>query len=221
MFRDPAAIAELSRSAEPVMGRQLSAEELSSFDRYLHVLLEWNRVHNLVGLDDPLRVVRTLFVESLLLTPLVPSTARTLVDVGSGAGVPGVPIRIVAHELEVTLVESRRKRASFLFAVRRELDMPDIRVWHGRAEDLAESMPAAGFDVVTMRAVGEVERSLKLGAPLVGPNGRLLAGVALGVDRGRVEEIGTQYGLRASIEEVAFPQVGLRKRVLLGLRQQG
>jgi 16S rRNA (guanine527-N7)-methyltransferase len=203
------------------MGRQLSAEELSSFDRYLHVLLEWNRVHNLVGLDDPLRVVRTLFVESLLLTPLVPSTARTLVDVGSGAGVPGVPIRIVAHELEVTLVESRRKRASFLFAVRRELDMPDIRVWHGRAEDLAESMPAAGFDVVTMRAVGEVERSLKLGAPLVGPNGRLLAGVALGVDRGRVEEIGTQYGLRASIEEVAFPQVGLRKRVLLGLRQQG
>jgi 16S rRNA (guanine527-N7)-methyltransferase len=203
----------LASSVTPVLGREISGTELELFGRYLHLLLQWNRVHGLVGLASPERIVRTLLVESLLFLDLLPSGPLSLVDVGSGAGFPGVPLRIVEPRLRVVLVESRRKRASFLVTAQRELGLGDMVVWHGRAEQLAQEVPNA--DAVTMKAVGGIERSLELGMPLLRPGGRLVATVSPSEQTGHVEPSPRVAGLAEDIQIVTVRRAELLRRFLI------
>ena len=101
----------LSRGAEAILGRRLSEAERDSFAKYLSLLLKWQKSHRLVGSDEPMWIVEHLFLDSLLFLKLLPASCRKLADVGSGAGLPGLPIKIVRRELDVLLVESRRRRA--------------------------------------------------------------------------------------------------------------
>ncbi|MGH7414768.1 MAG: 16S rRNA (guanine(527)-N(7))-methyltransferase RsmG, partial [Candidatus Rokuibacteriota bacterium] len=105
----------------------------------------------------PGAVVRELFVDSLLfLAILPPRRPISVVDIGAGAGIPGLPLRLADPQIALTLIESRRKRISFLLAACRELELGDVAVVEGRAEDLIERAPelAGAFDAVVARAVG-------------------------------------------------------------------
>ena len=119
-------------------------------------------------------IVEHLFLDSLLFLRLLPSTTRTLVDIGSGAGMPGVPIKIVRTDVEVTLVESRRRRASFLSAVVRELDLNQVSVVADRIERRLTEMEGR-FDAVVMRCAGDVGELMPLAGRLLAPQGLVIA----------------------------------------------
>ena len=149
----------------------MSDEQLSQVSVYLDLLLRWNQRINLTAVRDAEQIVTRHFGESLFAAHLAASpNPKRLVDVGSGAGFPGLPIKIWMPHLHVTLIESNHKKATFLREVIRALGLTEIDVFAGRAEDY----PAASADPVTLRAVERFESVLPTAARLVAPGGRLL-----------------------------------------------
>jgi 16S rRNA (guanine527-N7)-methyltransferase len=144
------------------------------FHKYMTLLVKWSSVHRLVGWTEPRWIVENLFLDSLLFLRVLPEGAQSFLDLGSGAGVPGVPIKIVRPYLEATLLESRQRRASFLSTVARELEMPGLTVVQGRAESVPPECRGA-FDVVVMRCAGDLDRLLSLAARFVKAGGSVVA----------------------------------------------
>jgi len=156
---------------------------------YIDLLLRWNARINLTAIRQPEEIVTRHFGESLFaasyLFPRVaraPSPAKTsptdltaladalsVIDVGSGPGFPGLPIKIWAPQIHLTLIESNQKKATFLREVTRSLTLTDINVFPGRAQDY----PHPPADVVTLRAVERFDTTLPIAARLVAPAGRL------------------------------------------------
>jgi 16S rRNA (guanine527-N7)-methyltransferase len=118
---------------------------------YADLLLRWNRRISLTTVTDPLEILRFHFGESLLAIATVPIRHGRLADVGSGAGFPAIPIRMLCKDVSLTLIESNRKKAAFLAEVARELDLSGVQVRAERMEDVDDRGP--GFDFVTARAV--------------------------------------------------------------------
>src|SRR5580704_11745430 len=158
---------ELMAGVAAVTGRSTTAEDLRQFTTYLDVFLRWNRVHRMTALDSPVAIVRELFLDSLLFLSVLPAGGLTVVDLGAGAGIPGLPMRLAQPQIRMTLVESKRKRVSFLRTVCRELGLVDVEVEEGRAELLALRDPELRgvFDVAVSRAVGAPEALLPLALP--------------------------------------------------------
>jgi len=149
----------------------LSSEQLSLLSAHLELLRKWNAHLNLTSLRSDEAIVSRHFGESLfsarMLKPLIPSEA-SLVDFGSGAGFPGIPIKIWIRELRVVLIESRQKKATFLNEVIRALGVEGIAVSNRRAEEFETQT-----DVVTLRAVEKFAKILPIAGRLVRPGGRL------------------------------------------------
>ena len=120
---DDDAYRALSVGARRILGRALDQSEEGRFDKYLTLLIKWSSVHRLVGWTEPVWIVENLFLDSLLFLKVLPDTVRSLMDLGSGAGIPGVPLKIVRRHLQVTLLEARERRVSFLSTVVRELGL--------------------------------------------------------------------------------------------------
>jgi 16S rRNA (guanine527-N7)-methyltransferase len=163
----------LPAGARAILGRALESRELESFTRYLNLLGKWQRIHRLVGSVEPGWVVENLFLDSLLFLRVLPAGIASVADVGSGAGFPGIPIKIVRPDLAVTLIESRQRRVSFLTSVIRELGLTGARVLSGRVESIASEMPGA-FDAVLMRCAGDSARLLPIVERLVVPEGLVI-----------------------------------------------
>ena len=129
----------------------------------------------MTALESPDEIVRGLFLDSLLFLRLIPTGPIKLLDIGAGSGIPGLPLRLVDDRFGLTLIESKRKRVSFLLAACRELELPDVRVLEGRAEDLVERDPALAesFDTVVARAVGAEAVMATLGSRYVRMGGAI------------------------------------------------
>lgn len=168
-----AAIDALASGGRAILGRALENRELESFTRYLHLLEKWQRIHRLVGSVQPGWVIENLFLDSLLFLRVLPGGIASVADLGSGAGFPGIPVKIVRPDLAVTLIESRQRRVSFLSAVIRELGLSGTRVLNGRVESIAWDMPGA-FDAVLMRCAGDSARLLPFAERLVVPGGLVI-----------------------------------------------
>jgi 16S rRNA (guanine527-N7)-methyltransferase len=177
-------LAPLLDGAQEVLGRPLAESEISSFGLYLALLLRWQSVQRLVGRSDPLWIAKELFLDSLLFLHVLPPDARRVLDIGSGAGVPGVPMRIVRADLAMTLIESRRRRASFLSTVVRELGLEGTRVINARAETLVPELGASA-DAAVMRCAGSASDLIPSIAGLVRPGGIVVASVPLSVGTDR------------------------------------
>ena len=141
---------------------------------YVDILLRWNRRINLTAIRDPQDIITRHFGESLFAAKhLFPhhevAQAATVADVGSGGGFPGIPIKLWAPDISLTLIESNQKKATFLREVARALTLTNINVQNGRAE----SIPQGAFDVVTLRAVERFDAVLPAAAALLKPRGRL------------------------------------------------
>ncbi len=147
----------------------VGAEESVQFERYLNLLVHWNARVNLTAVRDPEQIVVRHFMESIVCARALPAGIKSLLDFGSGAGFPGIPIAICRPEIAVTLAESQNKKAAFLKEAARTLDSGLI-VHGARAETLE-----AVFDCVTMRAVDRMEVAVKVAAGLVGRRGWLVA----------------------------------------------
>lgn len=137
------------------------------FIDYLSLILRWNARTNLTAVRDPDAILSRHFLESIACARALPSGIHTLLDFGSGAGFPGIPIAICRPEIAVTLAESQGKKAAFLREALRVLGLP-AQVHAGRAEALGRT-----FDCVTLRAVDRMESAVAAAARLVGPDGWL------------------------------------------------
>lgn len=138
-------------------------------------LIQWNRVSNLTAITDPAEVAIKHYVDSLAPMALIPKGARVL-DVGSGGGFPGLPIKIVRMDIDVTLVDSVRKKTSFLNYAIGKLNMKGIHAIHARIEDLAINPAFRGrFDIVISRAFAALENFAAMSVPFLAPGGSLLA----------------------------------------------
>lgn len=168
-----AALDTLASGGRAILGRGLESRELESFARYLRLLQKWQRVHRLVGSTEPEWVVENLFLDSLLFLRVLPAEATSAADIGSGPGFPGIPVRIVRPDMQVTLIESRGRRASFLSEVVRDLGLTGVRVLGGRAESFVDEV-AGSFDVAMMRCAGSPEALLSTASRLVVPGGCII-----------------------------------------------
>jgi 16S rRNA (guanine527-N7)-methyltransferase len=153
----------------PYLEAEGSPELYPQLSTYLDLLLKWNARTNLTAIRDPEEIVRRHFGESLFAGRHVPPAARTLLDFGSGAGFPGLPIQLLRPELTVTLAESQNKKATFLREVVRTLGLK-TEVWAARVEDMA---PDRRFEVVAMRAVDNMEAALAAAKSRITPGGQL------------------------------------------------
>ena len=177
MRRDPSAAAldDLMAALEVVIGSAPVPGTRGRFERYLEVFARWNRTHRMTALGSPDAIVRELFLDSLLFLPLLPPRPLRLLDIGAGSGIPGLPLRLADPSMRLTLLDSRRKRISFLRAACRELDLSDVVVLEGRAEELAVSAQGSrAFDAVVCRAVGPPTRLLPMAMAFLRPGGILV-----------------------------------------------
>lgn len=139
-----------------ILQRAPTAEEITKFKRYLDLLLRWNRVYHLTAYRRPEEIAHKLLFDSLLFLKVLPPMALKLLDFGSGAGIPGIPLKIASSPIALTLVETRRNRNSFLAMVVRELGLREVTLLRGRAERVLLGTPElqGAFDAVLVRAVG-------------------------------------------------------------------
>lgn len=167
-------LASLAEGAHGILRRSLTSLELALFGKYLKLLSKWQRSQRLVGSAEPHWIVDNLLLDSLLFLEVLPSPLRTLLDLGSGAGLPGIPLKIVLGEVELVLVESRQKRVSFLSSVIRELGLEHARVLARRVEDAMDELQG-GFDAVVMRCAGDPGQLLPIAARLLRRGGTVAA----------------------------------------------
>jgi 16S rRNA (guanine527-N7)-methyltransferase len=130
-----------------------SATQLDQFRTHFDLLVRWNARMNLTSVRDPEGILRRHFAESAYLTRVVRLGAGTLVDIGSGAGFPGIPVKILSPETKVVLVEAVQKKAAFLKEVGRAIGLPGLEVVAGRFEDMSGLTGDWVANWVTMRAV--------------------------------------------------------------------
>jgi 16S rRNA (guanine(527)-N(7))-methyltransferase RsmG len=164
------AVTALIEGSRAVLGRVLGELEQDMFSKYLVLLEKWQRSQRIVGSADPIWVVNHLILDSLLFLKVIPPGTSVVADLGSGAGIPGIPVKIVRPDVRLTLIESRRRRASFLSAVVRELRLRETRVVCSRAERITDSSRGT-FDAVLCRCAGNIGELLPVAASLTRPGG--------------------------------------------------
>ena len=184
---------------------ELRPEVLAAFAEYAHELLSWSRKMNLTAIKDPYDIAIKHFLDSLAPAPLIGLDARML-DIGAGAGFPGLPIKILRPDLQVDLIDASRKKVSFMQHVIRLLTLEKVAAHHIRAEEIGIQStlkkdsgadrngrqnppdrtgmrPGGRYDVVIARALSSLKEFVRLAAPVLAENGSILA------MKGRLEDV--------------------------------
>lgn len=176
---------EMIRSAAASIGVALNEKQVQQFIKYYEILVEWNSFMNLTGITEFEEVVQKHFVDSLALCKaLVPEKIENMIDIGTGAGFPGIPLKIAYPHLKVTLLDSLQKRIRFLDEVISQLGLEEIETIHGRAEDFAKpSMKRESYDLCVSRAVANLASLSEYCLPYV-----KMGGYFIPYKSGKVEE---------------------------------
>lgn len=159
------------------LGIPLSETQTDQFMQYLSLLLEWNEKMNLTAITDPVEVVQKHFIDCISVLPhLNLKGGETIIDVGTGAGFPGVPLKIASPALQVTLLDALQKRLTFLDTLTQSLQLSDVTLVHSRAEDGGQNPQLREqFDLCVSRAVANLAVLLEYCLPFVKVGGRLAA----------------------------------------------
>ena len=158
------------------MGIELSAEQTKQFLEYKDLLLEWNEKMNLTAITEDREVILKHFADSLTLLPYVKVQGKSVIDVGTGAGFPGIPIKIAVPEVKLTLLDSLNKRIKFLEEVCNKLGLKGVDCIHSRAEDGGRNKALREkFDICVSRAVANLSVLSEYDLPFVKAGGQLIA----------------------------------------------
>jgi len=149
---------------------QLTDEKIDKLIRYLELIRSWNRVFNLTSITDPREMIYLHLIDSLQVAPYL--QGQHYLDVGSGAGLPGIPLAILNPQHTWVLVDKNSKKTRFLTQVIAELALPQVKAIHSRSEDFA---PSQGFDSILSRAFGTLKELVDTTTHLLAPNGQILA----------------------------------------------
>ena len=149
--------------------------KINKFYKYMKLLIEWNEKINLTAINDPKEIIIKHFIDSLTVSKEIENSS-TIIDVGTGAGFPGIPLKIFDSSLNITLLDSLNKRTIFLKEVIKELDLNNIEVIHGRAEDYAHKKNYREcYDYAISRAVAPLNILCEYLIPYVRVNGKMIA----------------------------------------------
>ena len=180
-------------------------------------LLETNKVMNLTAITEPEEVARLHLLDSAALLTLADFRGKTVVDVGTGAGFPGMPLRLIEPSLHLTLLDSLGKRITFLQGCCDTLGLPDVRCVHARAEEFAGAHRES-YDIAVSRAVANLRLLAELCLPLVKVGGQFLAMKSSGSD-GEIEEaqkaVATLGGKLTAVRDYPIPGTNITHRLVL------
>ncbi|HTC40906.1 MAG TPA: 16S rRNA (guanine(527)-N(7))-methyltransferase RsmG [Candidatus Acidoferrales bacterium] len=208
----PAVSEETIRRALGEFQITVGDQQVLCIQKYIRILLQWNEKLNLTAIRDPLEMLHRHFCESMYAGVAISGDFGRLADIGSGAGFPGIPLKILRPEIELFLVESNIKKGTFLAEVVRELELTNARVLISRYEELSEEL--APLDYVCSRAVGEFGPFLDWAASERLSARRTLLWIG-GRDLGEVKN-STLWEWQ---EPIAVPQ-SLRRYLLAGSKKQ-
>jgi len=189
------------------MGLKIPAEQKALLLYYLALVDKWNKVYNLTAVRNPEEMVSRQLLDSLSIAPFIKGPA--LLDVGCGAGLPGIPLAIVHPELQVTLIDSNGKKTRFVQQAIAELKLTNANVIQGRVEDLTQD---GHFDTITSRAFADLHLMIQLTEHLLKSNGQWAA-MKSGIDE--LDETQLPEGKQVAIHELHVPGENAARRLLV------
>lgn len=165
---------EMSKKSK-ILGVRFSVEQIEQFYKYMNLLIEWNEKMNLTAITEPKEIILKHFIDSITILKYIDDNSK-LVDVGTGAGFPGVPLSIMNPTLKITLVDSLNKRLIFLQEVVKELNLKNIEIVHARAEEFGQNKNyREKFNIATSRAVANLATLSEYLVPLVKIGGKIIS----------------------------------------------
>lgn len=198
------------------IGIEISQENAKQFYKYMKLLLEWNEKMNLTAITDPEEIILKHFVDSLTIMPYL-SNANTILDVGTGAGFPGLPLKILEDNKEFTLLDSLNKRITFLQTVISELELKNVQAIHGRAEEYI-SQKRESYDIVTSRAVAKLNVLIEYMLPFVKVGGRCICMKSFEIE-GELKEakkaIEILGGKIEKVDEITLPTTDIKRKIVI------
>ena len=202
---------------------KLSVEQLEKFYSYMSLLLEWNEKMNLTAITEPNEIILKHFVDSLTILNEINNNSK-VVDVGTGAGFPGIPLSIANESLKITLVDSLNKRLIFLQEVIDKLELKNIEIIHSRAEDFGQNKKyRENFDFATSRAVANLSTLSEYLIPLVKINGKCICMKASDVEEEinqAKNAINVLGGTIEKIEEFKLPESDIGRTIIIINKQK-
>lgn len=196
----------------------LSVEQLWKFYKYMELLIDWNEKINLTAITDPEEIILKHFIDSLTISKYIEKNSK-IVDVGTGAGFPGIPLSIVNSDFKITLVDSLNKRLIFLEEVIKQLELPNVELVHARAEEFGQNKKhRESFDIATSRAVANLSTLSEYLIPLVKLNGKCICMKASEAEA-EIEQakkaINVLGGAIQKVEEFNLPKSDIGRTIII------
>jgi 16S rRNA (guanine527-N7)-methyltransferase len=199
------------------LGLNLSEANIADLELFLQEMGRWNQVHNLTAIEDQADSVRLHLIDSIAVLPVLKQFLKSpnprIADLGSGGGLPAIPIAIIQTDWRLTLIEAIRKKTAFLQHVRGKLKLKNIEVLSERVENVALQQPGQ-FDAVISRAFTNLARFLELSLPLLKPDGLVFAMKAKRADEEMADVCKDDWRLLAD-EALFIPNLSVERRLLV------
>ena len=196
----------------------LDEEQIQKFYKYMELLLGWNEKINLTAIVEPRDVILKHFVDSLTICKELQKN-KTLADIGTGAGFPGIPVKILRPDLDITLIDSLNKRVNFLTMVIEALKLEKIIALHGRIEDFGKNKKyREKFDYVTSRAVANLSTLSEYMIPLVKIGGKCICMKGSNIDeelKNAEKAIKTLGGKIEKVDTFLLPDTDMGRNIIL------
>ena len=196
----------------------LDEEQIQKFYKYMELLLEWNKKINLTAIVEPRDVILKHFVDSLTICKELQKN-KTLADIGTGDGFPGIPVKILRPDLDITLIDSLNKRVNFLTMVIEALKLEKIIALHGRIEDFGKNKKyREKFDYVTSRAVANLSTLSEYMIPLVKIGGKCICMKGSNIDeelKNAEKAIKTLGGKIEKVDTFLLPDTDMGRNIIL------
>jgi len=196
---------------------RIDPDKMDLFAVHAFELMRWNRKINLTAICRPLEIAVKHVLDSIIPSPMMPAGKKTLLDIGSGGGFPGIPLKILMPSLSVTLIDASRKKTSFLKHVIRTLKLEKADAVHIRAEEMAGTAAfEKKFDIIISRALASLESFAAMALPLLSENGMIIAlkGNAGDAEIRAAGSVIRSHGMSLAVRQYRLPLLGDNRTIV-------